>query len=411
MRITFAVEEGRDTARVDLSRLPATIDTVLPSNVGRRSLIVAGLGMCALAITAGSVGYVEYAATGLGGLEKFGLVGIAVAMAVVGAKAFQFASYETNGWTRRRLVTISIGHVDITRWSLFGLRKFSRVPLSDYTGVTKMFEDYGKFGIRYNIALIHADARLSIYLYSSHSAADWDKEWRGYADVLGLPAIDEGCRRREVVAEEASAITVRPGVVFTLDLEEFPATVQHVAVSWSRPVGLLVGIGFGGMVGFFLWQNWQTTRSIFEGWDQLAFMVLLLAMGIWGFAIAIRSHLEYRRFRFDGKYVEGKRRRLFGMERWVEPISGFRGVARSAGKEATLEDSRGETVMRYSEKVMRYTVNLVHRQPEKSVTLYRASHDADIPAKLRYYAERLGVPIVDEAVSVTPATLPRPHPS
>ena len=391
MTDAFKIDEERETGWFDLTRLPATREVILPPEVKRRALIAGLVGVFGLVIAAALFWFVD-------GLDEVKIVlkwqenalfGVAYISAIVGALALLRTYTELAGWDRRRLVTVGEGYVEITRWPIIGARKFNHVPLADYTGVMKNFENYGKHGVRYSIGLKHDNLRLGELLYSSRSAVEWDEKWRHYAGILHLPAIDEGHRPKDADVDGMPAIRVRSGALFTLNAGVLPVAILHEAEPWLRLSGFVTGLGMGGLFGFMLWASYSTTKPIPKDWKDIAVMLLILAVAIWSFAIAIRSHFGYRTFIIDRNQVAGTRRRLFSLERWTEPLSTFRGVSRSAGKEVMIRDGR-------SEKIMRYRVDLVHREPHKSVTLYRASHDQDIPTKLRHYSDWLGVPIIGE---------------
>ena len=383
-----ASEIGKESnaEKFDLARLPATSDVVLPSDVKRRSLLAALLGVFGLVLATSIFLFINNSGPDSFSEDwrRYTLFGAAFVTALAGSASFVFLVYELGDWNRRRLVTISDSYVEITCWPLIGFRKFNHVPLADYTGVAKWFGDYGKHGVRYDIGLAHDDNRLSVVLYSSEFATGWDEHWRNYADRLGLPPIDEGYRPKDAEVDGTPAIKVLPGTVFTLNADNLPAAILFDAVPWNRLRGIVTGLAMSGFLIWLLWADWPPPADF----GLIVGLLSLLAIAVGSLAIAVRSHLIHKTVLIDQNHITGAQRRLFGIKRWDEPLSAFQGLRRSAAKEVVFND-------RHSQKAMRYTVTLVHPDAHKSVLLYRAAYEDDLENRLRYYADRLGVPILD----------------
>jgi len=73
-----------------------------------------------------------------------------------------------------------------TRW---------REPLSAYAGVLREANrhdsEHGASYTDYRVLLAHRDPERQLELFRVHSPGGWEEAWRGYAELLGLPRLEE----------------------------------------------------------------------------------------------------------------------------------------------------------------------------------------------------------------------------
>ena len=162
-------------------------------------------------------------------------------------------------------------------------------------------------------------------------------------------------------------------------IDAFPVVVTKRG---SRVLGSLA-VFFGGsftvfpVIGLIMAAREPIDQDFYVAAGAFGVVFLLfLALALWG----VNQFVSREILTIDSSSVGWQRRSLFRTREHVEPLGAFEGVIYR--RDWNSED--GSTSH----------LELLHRDPASTVTLYRANRDYDIPEKWRRYCEALSVPAI-----------------